>query len=159
MDYLFSDRRQYFNRDKSLPDCAFCDALAKPDSFDNLIVHRGEHNFVILNKYPYTSGHMMVVPYLHTSHVEDLSEDALTEIMLLATHAITTLTKAYKPQGFNMGLNIGAAGGAGIAEHLHMHIVPRWSRDTNFITVLGNARVLPESLEESYHQIKEAWLL
>ena len=157
MDYLFSDRRKYFNRDRSLPDCAFCDALAKQDSFDNLIVHRGEHNFVILNKFPYTSGHMMVVPFEHTSHVEELCPEALTEMMLLATRCIETLNCIYRPQGFNMGMNIGAAGGAGIAEHLHMHVVPRWSRDTNFITVLGNARVLPESLQESYQQIKSAW--
>ncbi len=158
MDYLFSDRRQYFNRDKNLPICAFCDALAKQDCFENLIVHRGEFNFVILNKFPYTSGHMMVVPFEHTCHVEELSADALTEMMLLATRCIETLNRIYQPQGFNMGMNIGAAGGAGIAEHLHMHVVPRWSRDTNFITVLGQARVLPESLEASYQQIKKAWL-
>jgi ATP adenylyltransferase len=157
MEYLFSNRRDYFNRDRSIPECAFCDALAKPDSFDNLIIYRGTENFVILNKYPYTSGHMMVVPNLHTSHVEDLNEAALTEMMLLSRRAIETLNHMYHPQGFNMGLNIGAAGGAGIAEHLHMHVVPRWSRDTNFITVLGNARVLPESLQESYQQIKSAW--
>ena len=157
MDYLFSNRRDYFNRDKSLPNCAFCDALALPDDCNNLIVFRGEENFVILNKYPYTSGHMMVVPMLHTCHIEDLSTNALTEMMLLARRAIATLERAYNPQGFNTGLNIGAAGGAGIAEHLHMHIVPRWQRDTNFITVLGQARVLPESLEESYKQIKKAW--
>ncbi len=157
MDYLFSNRRDYFNRDKSLPNCAFCDALAMPDDYNNLIIHRGEENFVILNKYPYTSGHMMVVPMMHTCHMEDLSTDALTEMMLLARRAMATLERVYQAQGFNVGLNIGAAGGAGIAEHLHLHAVPRWQRDTNFITVLGQPRVLPESLEDSYNQIKKAW--
>ncbi len=157
MDYLYSNRRDYFNRDKSLPNCAFCDALALPDDFNNLIIHRGEENFVILNKYPYTSGHMMVVPMMHTCHMEELSTDALTEMMLLARRAMATLEIVYQAQGFNVGLNIGAAGGAGIAEHLHLHVVPRWQRDTNFITVLGQARVLPESLEDSYNQIKKAW--
>ncbi|HQN69733.1 MAG TPA: HIT domain-containing protein, partial [Anaerolineaceae bacterium] len=117
----------------------------------------GEENFVILNKYPYTSGHMMVVPMMHTCHMEELSTDALTEMMLFARRAMATLERVYQAQGFNVGLNIGAAGGAGIAEHLHLHVVPRWQRDTNFITVLGQARVLPESLEDSYNQIKKAW--
>ncbi len=154
---MYSNRRDYFNRDKSLSNCAFCDALAMPDDFNNLVIHRGEENFVILNKYPYTSGHMMVVPMMHTCHMEDLSTDALTEMMLLARRAMATLERVYQAQGFNVGLNIGAAGGAGIAEHLHLHVVPRWQRDTNFITVLGRARVLPESLEDSYNQIKKAW--
>lgn len=157
MDYLYANRRDYFNRDKSLPNCAFCDALAKADSFENLIVFRGEDSFVILNKYPYTSGHMMVVPYLHACHFEELDTNTLTEMMLLSQRCVTTLTQIYQAQGFNIGFNIGSAGGAGIAEHLHMHIVPRWHRDTNFITVLGHARVLPESLEESYQQIKKGW--
>ena len=93
----------------------------------------------------------------HTCHMEELSTDALTEMMLLARRVMAALEIVYHPQGFNVGLNIGAAGGAGIAEHLHMHVVPRWQRDTNFITVLGQARVLPESLEDSYNQIKKAW--
>lgn len=158
MDYLYSNRREYFNRDKNIPNCAFCDALARQDDcFDNLIVFRGEYNFVILNKYPYTSGHMMVVPFEHTCHLEELSTAALTEMMLLATRSMDALNQIYQPQGFNIGMNIGAAGGAGIAEHLHMHIVPRWQRDTNFITVLGQTRVLPESLESSYREITKAW--
>lgn len=99
----------------------------------------------------------MVVPFEHTCHLEELSTAALTEMMLLATRSMDALNQIYQPQGFNIGMNIGAAGGAGIAEHLHMHIVPRWQRDTNFITVLGQTRVLPESLESSYREITKAW--
>lgn len=156
MDHIFSDRNEYFQRDKNGP-CAFCEALEKPDNFDNLIVHRGKDNFVILNLYPYSSGHIMVVPYAHTNRLEKLSSDQLTEMMLLIQKGIRVLTGLYCPQGFNVGLNLGDAGGAGIKEHLHWHIIPRWVGDANFITVIGKTRVLPESLEESYRKILEAW--
>lgn len=156
MDHIYSDRNVYFSRDKNGP-CAFCEAQGKPDSFANLIVHRGEYNFVILNLYPYTSGHMMVVPYAHTNRLEQLPAEQLSEMMLLIQKSIRVLTKLYCPQGFNVGLNLGDAGGAGIKEHMHWHIIPRWIGDANFITVIGKTRVLPESLEESYAKILEAW--
>jgi len=156
MDHIYSDRNEYFGRDKNGP-CAFCEAQEKTDSFENLIVHRGVYNFVILNLYPYTSGHMMVVPYAHTNRLEQLSSEQISEMMHLIQKSIQILIKLYCPQGFNVGLNLGDAGGAGIKEHLHWHIIPRWVGDANFITVIGKTRVLPESLEESYKKILEAW--
>ncbi|NLE84334.1 MAG: HIT domain-containing protein [Chloroflexi bacterium] len=158
MDHIYSDRNEYFARDKNGP-CAFCEAQKMPDSYNNLIVHRGEKNFVILNKYPYISGHMMVVPNDHTSKLEDLTTDQLYEMMMLIQKCIRDLTRLYCPQGFNVGMNLGDAGGAGIKEHLHWHIIPRWVGDANFITVIGRTRVLPESLEESYEKILEGWQL
>jgi ATP adenylyltransferase len=157
MDHIYSDRTKYFGRDKNGP-CVFCEAQTKADGFNNLIVHRGLANYVILNLYPYTSGHIMVVPYEHTNHLEDLSPDQLSEMMLLIQKGIRTLQRLYCPQGFNVGLNMGDAGGAGIKEHLHWHIIPRWIGDANFVTVIGKTRVLPESLEESYDKIREIWL-
>ncbi|MDD2521659.1 MAG: HIT domain-containing protein [Anaerolineaceae bacterium] len=156
MDHIYSDRNEYFNRDRGGP-CAFCEALSKPDNFNNLIVHRGEYNFVILNLYPYTSGHIMVVPYEHTNRFEGLTSEQLSEMMFLIQKGIRVLIRLYCPQGFNVGLNLGDAGGAGIKEHLHWHIIPRWVGDANFITVIGRTRVLPESLEKSYDKILEAW--
>ena len=156
MDHIYSDRNEYFGRVKNGP-CAFCEAQLKPDSFKNLIVHRGEHNFVILNLYPYTSGHLMVVPYEHNNQFEELTSEQLSEMMILIQKAIRVLIRLYCPQGFNVGLNLGDAGGAGIKEHLHWHIIPRWVGDANFITVIGRTRVLPESLEDSYDKILENW--
>lgn len=156
MDHIYSDRNEYFQRDKDAP-CAFCEALKKQDSFDNLIVYRGEYNYVILNLYPYTSGHIMVVPYEHTNRLENLTSEQLCEMMTLIQKGIRVLTRLYCPQGFNVGVNLGDAGGAGIREHIHWHIIPRWVGDANFITVIGRTRVLPESLEDSYQKIFEIW--
>lgn len=156
MDHIYSDRKEYFSRDKNGP-CVFCVAQKKPDNLQNLIVYRGEYNFVILNLYPYTSGHIMVVPYEHTNNFEKLSSDQLSEMMMLIQKSIRVLIQLYCPQGFNVGLNLGDAGGAGIKDHLHAHIIPRWVGDANFITVIGKTRVLPESLEESYAKILETW--
>ena len=137
--------------------CAFCEAQMKEDGFGNLIVHRGEHCFVIMNLYPYNSGHMMVVTNAHTHLFSELPAEHMAEMASLIQKAIKVLTKAYCPQGFNVGVNLGDAGGAGIKEHLHWHVIPRWFGDANFITVVGKTRVLPESLEESYNKIVETW--
>lgn len=137
--------------------CAFCEAQIKEDGFGNLIVHRGEHCFVIMNLYPYNSGHMMVVTNAHTHLFSELPAEHMAEMTRLMQKAIKVLTKAYCPQGFNVGVNLGDAGGAGIKEHLHWHVIPRWFGDANFITVVGKTRVLPESLEESYNKIVETW--
>lgn len=158
MDHLYSDRNEYFKRDRQAM-CAFCAAQQKLDSFDNLIVHRGEYCFVIMNLYPYNSGHMMVVPIEHTNMLSELPAEHLAEMTMLIQKAIKVLTRLYCPQGFNVGVNLGEAGGAGIKEHLHWHVIPRWSGDANFITVIGKTRVLPESLEESYEKIVETWSL
>ena len=113
---------------------------------------------MILNRYPYTSGHLMAVPYEHLPSLDLLDAETRAEMMELTNKAIQVLRKIYTPQGFNIGINIGAAAGAGIAEHVHMHIVPRWGGDTNFMSSLANTRVLPESLEETYTRVRQEWL-
>jgi ATP adenylyltransferase len=134
--------------------CVFCNAQAKKDDVANLIAFRGEHAYVILNRYPYTSGHLMVVPLEHKPDLEGLDQSTRAEMMELTSRCMSVLRKVYNPQAFNMGANIGEAAGAGIAEHVHIHIVPRWSGDTNFMSTLGETRVLPESLEETYRKIR-----
>ena len=150
-------RMKYFDRDKSIETCAFCEALKCEDSADNLIIHRGVNAYVILNLYPYTCGHLMVVPYTHTKSLALLDEKTQSELMSLTTQAVESLSEIYQPQGFNIGMNLGTAAGAGIAEHLHMHIVPRWGGDANFISIIGETRVLPETLDQTYHRLRETW--
>lgn len=158
MEYLWSPwRMTYIQSDKTENGCAFCLELERADGTDNLIFYRGQRAFIILNRYPYTSGHLMVVPYLHTSTLGDLDVATRGEMMELTNKAIEVLTKVYHPQGFNIGINLGEAAGAGITEHIHMHIVPRWTGDTNFMSSLGNTRVLPETLPDTYHRVKTEW--
>jgi ATP adenylyltransferase len=135
----------------------FCEAAKQPDSPENLIIFRGKLAFVILNRYPYTSGHLMVVPYVHCKDLAELPDGTLLEIMQLTQKALSVLGQEYQPQGFNIGMNLGAVAGAGITEHLHMHVVPRWQGDANFVSVIGQTRVLPETLEETYYRMREAW--
>ena len=137
--------------------CVFCNLLALKDGPENLIVHRGKHVFVILNRYPYTSGHIMVVPFLHTDSFENLDTSTLTELMQKTTTCMRIVRKLYQPEAFNLGANVGVAAGAGIADHVHMHIVPRWNGDTNFMSTLGQTRVLPEELTETYQRIRSEW--
>lgn len=137
--------------------CIFCDALAQEDNAANLIVARGERCFVMMNLYPYTSGHIMVVPNAHQPSLELLEPAARAELMEMVSHGIEVLRRIYHPEGFNVGVNIGAAAGAGVASHVHMHIVPRWTGDTNFMSALAGTRVLPEALEETYRRLREGW--
>jgi ATP adenylyltransferase len=137
--------------------CVFCAASAESDGPQNLIVARGQWSFVILNRYPYTSGHVMIVPYAHEASLEGLDSPTLAEMMELAQRGIQVLRQIYSPQGLNVGVNIGEAAGAGILDHVHMHIVPRWIGDTNFMSALGETRVLPEDLERTYNRIRSAW--
>jgi ATP adenylyltransferase len=158
MDHIYSPwRKEYFDRDKNNPACVFCEAAKQPDNPENLIIFRGKLAFVILNRYPYTSGHLMVVPFLHCKDLVDLPDETLLETMQLTQKAVSVLGQEYQPQGFNIGMNLGAVAGAGITEHLHMHVVPRWQGDANFVSVIGQTRVLPETLEETYHRMREAW--
>ena len=135
--------------------CIFVELPAQDNDRENLILYRGAKAFVIMNAFPYTNGHLMVAPYRHTANVEDLDDDELFEINALTAKAIRWLKRAYDPQGFNIGANIGSAGGAGIPSHVHWHIVPRWSGDTNFMTTVGEVRVLPQSLPDSYDRLKK----
>ncbi len=156
MKYLWSPwRMKYFS--KKIKGCIFCNVQKEPDGPDNLIVFRGRRAFVILNRYPYTSGHVMVVSVNHKPSLEELEPETRAEMMELATNCMRVIRKVYQPQGFNMGANIGEPAGAGVAEHVHIHIVPRWTGDTSFMTTVGDARVLPETLEETYRRLLEAW--
>jgi ATP adenylyltransferase len=148
---------KYISSEKQQDGCVFCLAASKNDGADNLIVERRKYSFVILNRYPYTSGHLMVVPFEHQSSIEGLSSETLAEMMEFSVRAIKVLRMVYNPQGFNVGVNIGEAAGAGILDHVHMHIVPRWGGDTNFISTLGKARVLPETLSDTYSRVKSKW--
>ena len=158
MKYLWSPwRMAYIQKHNKEEGCVFCEALSMTDGPDNLILYRGQESFVILNRYPYTSGHLMVVPYKHVSSLEGLEAETRAELMELAAGIMTVLGKEYNAQGFNMGINVGEAAGAGIVEHVHLHVVPRWTGDTNFMSSLGETRVLPETLEETYQRLKKAW--
>ena len=139
--------------DKSSDGCVFCNAQRAPAS-ESLIVHDADTCFVILNLYPYNNGHLMVVPRRHTSTLTSLSATEMTEVALVTQRCETALTRAYSPQGINVGVNIGKPAGAGILDHIHIHLVPRWSGDTNFMTVVGESRVLPESLADSAKRLR-----
>jgi ATP adenylyltransferase len=137
--------------------CVFCRALAASDGPENLIVHRGELAFVILNRYPYTSGHVMVVPVRHSPDLEGLTSSDRAEMMELTARSTAVLRSVYGTAAFNVGLNIGAAAGAGIKEHVHIHIVPRWVGDTNFMSTLAQTRVLPETLSDTWSRIHQGF--
>jgi ATP adenylyltransferase len=148
---------KYIENNEKEEGCVFCNARAKEDSVANLIAFRGVHAFVILNLYPYTSGHLMVVPFEHAATLEELNPTTRAEIMELTSQCTTVLRKLYHPQAFNIGANIGEAAGAGVPGHVHIHIVPRWSADTNFMSVLGETRILPESIEDTYKRVREGF--
>jgi ATP adenylyltransferase len=137
--------------------CIFCKALEQSDGTENLVIVRGGNAFVILNRYPYTSGHLMVVPKAHLPSLELLDSNTRAEMMDLVAQALVVMREVYHPEGFNVGANIGAVAGAGVADHVHLHVVPRWRGDTNFMSTVAGARVLPESLEDSYKRLREAW--
>jgi ATP adenylyltransferase len=158
MDYLWSPwRYRYVTTAEQASGCIFCELPAQHRDCENGIVHRGRFNFVILNRYPYTSGHLMVVPYEHAADLESVAENALLEMILLARQAEIHLRANYHPDGLNMGVNIGKAGGAGVPGHLHMHVLPRWVADANFMTTVGETRVLPEDLSMTYEKLSRAW--
>lgn len=148
-------RMKYITKAVAETGCIFCNALAKNDDSENLIVMRGERAFIILNKFPYTSGHVMVAPLVHKATLEELDAPTRAEMMELTSLCMTTLRKVYNPQAFNLGANIGEAAGAGVPGHVHLHIVPRWHGDTNFMSTVGEVRVLPENLEDTYQRVRE----
>jgi len=156
MDHLWTPWRYAFVTGADLiSGCIFCDAAQLTDEKAR-IVHRGTHCFVILNTYPYTNGHVMVVPYAHLDELRKLPTDAAQEMMALTQKIETVLRKLYVPDGINLGMNIGKAAGAGVAGHIHMHVLPRWVADANFISVIGETRVLPETLDMTWERIRAA---
>jgi ATP adenylyltransferase len=160
MDYLFTPWRYAYITGANAPDgCLFC-GLIQPkndqakDDEKSLIVHRAEHCFVMLNAFPYTSGHTMIVPYDHVDELSKLSQPAAQEIMALTQRLEGILRELYRPDGVNLGMNIGKAAGAGVASHIHMHILPRWFGDVNFMSSIGETRVLPEDLPTTYKKLR-----
>ena len=138
-------------------ECIFCAKPAAEDDEANLIVHRGERCFVVLNLFPYTNGHLMVAPFEHLATIQELDSDTLAELMALAQQAIRVLDGVYAPHGYNVGFNQGRVAGAGVEHHIHMHVVPRWGGDTNFMPVLADVKVLPEHLLETRRRLAAAW--
>jgi ATP adenylyltransferase len=157
MDYLWTPwRYAYVTTAEKVSGCIFCALPKAGDDAKVHIVYRGRHCFIILNTYPYTSGHVMIVPFAHLDELVKLPPAVAQEMIELAQRMEAVLRQLYTPDGMNLGMNIGRAAGAGIADHVHMHVLPRWVGDTNFMTVAGETRVLPESLEETYAKIRGA---
>ena len=149
-------RLQYIESSDKYPGCIFCDFPKQNTDAERLIVHRSTYAYIILNAFPYSNGHLMIVPFQHTKQLDTLTDAEMLDIMRLNRLGIDLLKAVYHPHGFNLGVNMGTVAGAGIAEHIHWHIVPRWNGDTNFMPVLANLRVIPESLEVCYHRLTEA---
>jgi ATP adenylyltransferase len=138
--------------------CILCEVQKNPDDDEkNFVLHRASHNFVILNLYPYISGHLMIAPYDHLGEFDSAPKATTDEMMDLAKSCQTALSEVYHPQGFNIGMNLGRAAGAGIADHIHMHIMPRWTGDTNFMSTVGETRVLPEDLPTTYQKLRKSF--
>jgi ATP adenylyltransferase len=159
MDYLWTPwRYQYMAQfaEGLTPECFFCEAARLNKDEDTLLVYRGQKAFIILNRFPYTSGHIMIVPYTHVPELNRCAPGALEEMMALAKKVETTFQSEYKPDGMNLGINLGRAAGAGVAGHLHMHMLPRWFGDSNFMTVIGETRVHPEDLRTTYDRLRKA---
>jgi ATP adenylyltransferase len=150
-------RMAYIKGDTEEAGCLFCNQLAQRDRPDNLILYRGQHAFVILNRFPYTNGHMMIVPNAHEPSIEDLDDQTLAELIQLTNQALGVLRQTYGAQNFNIGINIGETSGAGVTDHVHLHVVPRWSGDTSFMSTVAETRVLPEALEETFEKLQSAW--
>ena len=158
-DHLWTPWRMPYLQDSSprKDECIFCIKAQTEDDAVHHVLRRGEHCFVALNLYPYNNGHMMIVPYQHTSVLDNLAEPVLTEMMRLTQQAMRVLQSAYQPDGYNIGINQGTDAGAGLAAHLHQHLVPRWRGDTNYMTVIGQTRVIPEWIDDTYKRLKAIW--
>ena len=154
MDYLWAPWRMEYILSPKPDGCIFCDKPKQNADRENLILHRGDHCFVIMNYYPYNNGHLMIVPYRHIADLEDLTEKERREMMALLAGSAKIIKKAMNPDGLNIGMNLGRTAGAGIDEHLHFHIVPRWNGDTNFMPIFGHTKVLPQGLYESWNELK-----
>lgn len=157
LDYLWSPwRYRYLTEPKKGEACIFCEMARQADDEANLIVYRASSNFIVLNRFPYTSGHVMVVPFVHASDLSALDDAAAAEMMALTRLVERSLRKVYRPGGLNIGMNIGESAGAGIAAHIHMHVLPRWHGDANFMTTVSETRVLPEDLSVTWRRVRDA---
>lgn len=159
MDYLWTPWRYQYMKEAtggSQPECIFCDAARRKDDDKTLVVHRGPKTFIILNRYPYTSGHAMIVPYAHVGELSGCEPAALSEMMQLAQRMEKLYPANYNNDGMNLGMNLGRAAGAGITGHVHLHVLPRWFGDANFMTVTGETRVHPEELATTYQKLRAA---
>jgi len=145
LEYILAERQE---------GCIFCRFPQDNDDERRLILSRGEHAFVIMNAFPYSNGHLLIPPYRHVADISELTDEENLDIMRLAQRSCEALTEACRPDGFNLGINLGTASGAGIADHVHMHVVPRWNADTNFMPVLADVKVIPEALQETYAKLK-----
>ena len=151
MDHLWSPwRYKYIASADKTDDCVFCRINREQKDAENFVVHRARLNFIVLNLFPYTSGHLMIVPYEHKASLVDFDTATTTEMLELAKRSQLALEAEYHPDGFNIGMNLGRSAGAGVADHLHLHVVPRWSGDANFVSIVGETRVLPEDLSATY---------
>ena len=158
MDRLWTPwRYSYVTKAAGTSGCIFCEKAASAGDEENLVVHRGERNFVLLNIYPYNNGHLLIAPYEHVSSLEELSEEAAVEMMQLARRTEGLLRRVYRPKGVNIGLNIGECAGAGVASHVHLHILPRWPGDVSFMTSVGETRVVPEDLHSTWNKMRDAF--
>jgi ATP adenylyltransferase len=147
-------RKAYVTSGEKPKGCVLCAALAAAEAKDSLVVHVASHCFIVMNLYPYNSGHVMVSPRRHVGRLGDASDEELSEMMALARRLEAILGEVYKPDGMNVGMNLGRSAGAGVADHIHLHVVPRWSGDTNFISVLGDTRVIPEDAQQACRTLR-----
>jgi ATP adenylyltransferase len=154
---LWAPWRLEYIRGPRADECIFCRAVDSDDDEKHYVVHRGEQCFVILNAYPYNNGHVMVAPYRHEPTIEPLDDATLLEMMQLVRRSMAALREVYGPEGFNIGINQGGVAGAGIEDHVHQHVVPRWGGDTNFMPVIGDVRVLPQSLSDSWKELRRVF--
>jgi ATP adenylyltransferase len=155
VDYLWTPWRYRYVAEAGKDDpCIFCSALAANDDAGRRIVHRGRLNFIILNLYPYTTGHSMIVPYKHVPDLAGCDAETLAELMQLAQRLQVTLARVYRPEGFNLGMNLGRCAGAGVTGHVHMHVLPRWSGDSSFMTTVAETRLHPEELDQTYAKLR-----
>ncbi len=155
MDYLWTPwRYHYVSKGPNSPGCIFCEALKLKNDAESLILHRGKLCFIILNRFPYTTGHSMIAPYEHVGEFDKAAPDALSEMMLLAQRLGRALGALYRPDGYNLGMNLGRVAGAGVADHLHLHVLPRWAGDTSFMTTVGETRLEPEDLATTFSKLK-----
>jgi ATP adenylyltransferase len=158
MDRIFTPwRYNYVSQAEKVAGCVFCNLASEKDDRQAFIVHRAEHCFVVLNAFPYTSGHVMVVPYAHLDTLAQLPKPAADEMMALTQRMESVLRSVYRPEGVNVGMNIGKAAGAGVAGHIHMHVLPRWTADSNFMTTISETRVLPEDLAVTWERLTKAF--